>query len=160
MDWTKDQGFQHLLSRLDGIITAAARLKHPDGKALDNRRRGVHNLQGHANALEPLAALLFQESPILRDLIRERTALSEDMGPHTREARDSIIRDAIAGAITDLRATRGSDIISREMQGLSPITVDSACDTYLSTGLGGGQSSGGAGDTVVKRVLKLLAHMS
>ena len=58
MDWTANVGFQKKLSRLDGIIATAARLGHPDGRALKARRQGQNNLQGHANALEPLAVLL------------------------------------------------------------------------------------------------------
>lgn len=158
MDWTKDSAFQRSLSRLDGIITTAARLGHPDGQALDGSRQGVNNLQGHANALEPLALLLAQKSPALLPIIKSLTKLSDDMGAHSSEARDQNIKSTIAGAITALRGTCGSDVIAREIKNGDPITVDSACDTYLSSGLGGGQGAGGAGDTVVKRALKLLAH--
>jgi hypothetical protein len=158
MDWTKDAGFQRALSRLDGIITTAARLGHPDGQALEGRRQGVNNLQGHANALEPLAVLLARKSPALLTTIKSLTKLSADMGQGSAESRDPQIKASIAAAVSALRAAHGSDIIAREIKSNHPITVDSACDTYLSSGLGGTQGAGGAGDTVVKRTLKLLAH--
>lgn len=158
MDWTKDPAFQRSLSRLDGIITTAARLGHPDGQALEGRRQGVNNLQGHANALEPLALLISQKSPALLVTIRNLTNLSSDMGPGSKESRDPQIKAAIAAAVSTLRASHGNDIIARELKSQDPITVDTACNTYLSSGLGGAQDTGGAGDTVLKRTLKLLAH--
>jgi hypothetical protein len=159
VNWTSDATFQISLGRLDGIITTAARLGHPDGQALHGRRQGVNNLQGHANALEPLAVLLAQNSPALLIEIKSLTNLSNDMGQGSSEARDPQIRSIIASAIADLRSTCGNDVIAHEMRSNAPITVDSACDTYLSISLGGAQAAGGAGDTVVKRTLKLLAHL-
>ena len=159
MDWTANVRFQKKLSRLDGIIATAARLGHPDGRALKARRQGQNNLQGHANALEPLAVLLAQTSPALLSVVKARTSLAANMGRGTTEARDSQITSNIASAIGSLCAACGSDIIAHELKSGNTITVDSACATYLSVGLNGGQTKGGGGDTVVKRVLKFLAQI-
>ncbi len=159
MDWTTDAQFRMSLSRLNGIIATAARLAHPDGKALKARRQGKNNLQGHANALEPLALLLAQIYPALLASIKARTSLNANMGQGTTEARDQQITLNIASAISGLRANYGSDIIAHEIRSGNAITVDSACNTYLSVSLGGNHVGGGGGDTVVKRVLKFLAQV-
>lgn len=101
--------------------------------------------------------LLAQESPGLLGVIKGHTKLSADMGAGSSESRNQLIKSAIADALSALRASRGSDIIARELGSNAPITVDAAC-TYLSAGLSGVQGAGGGGDTVVKRTLKLLAH--
>jgi len=158
MNWLTNIDFQRAMARLDGTITTAARLGHPDGVALDERRQGRNQLSGHANALENLALLLAMQSPALLAIIRDETDLAEDMGQGSAESRNQVIKTQIADALTALRAARGNDIIARELRSNAPITVNSACQTYLSVGLGGGQDTGGGGDTVVKRTLKLLAH--
>lgn len=80
------------------------------------------------------------------------------MGKGSTESRDKALRDDIAAALSSLQASHGTDIVSHEIRSKRPITVSKACRTYVSVVLGGSQPNGGAGDTVVKRTLKLIAQ--
>ena len=56
-------------------------------------------------------------------------------------------------------SSSGQDIVAEEMtSGIAQSAADVA-RTYLSTSWGGGQPKGGGANTVVKRTLKLLAHL-
>jgi hypothetical protein len=58
----------------------------------------------------------------------------------------------------NLLSARGADIIAESIRSHSPQDAASIAATYLSSDYGGGQGTGGAGDTVLKRTIKLLAH--
>ena len=52
----------------------------------------------------------------------------------------------------------GNDLIVIRQRPNSPTTAQEVASTYISADYGGGQTGGGAGNTVLKRTLKLLAH--
>lgn len=157
-NWVNDYEFQLALARLSGAIAAAATLGLSDARAIRWRAAGGANLQGHENALVPVALLLAMQDPSLVRRVRRSTSLAQSMGRGSTESRDQALRDDIALALRRLQATRGTDIVSRQLGNNQPISVDRACRTYLSTRLNGSQQNGGAGDTVIKRVLKLIAQ--
>lgn len=157
-NWTKDLSFQLALARLGGAIAASAKLGLSDARAIRWRAAGGANLQGHVNALVPLALLLAKQDPSLVRRVRRTTSLANDMGKGSSEARDASLRTDIAAALSTLQASQGADVVAHEIRNGKAITVGQACSTYLSSSLGGSQRSGGAGDTVIKRSLKLIAH--
>lgn len=76
------------------------------------------------------------------------------------EARDPLIWRAVRNGVQLLIATRGDDIIAEELRGGAPQSIERVAETYLSQRYGGGHLRGGAGDTVIKRTLKLMAHLA
>tara|TARA_R100000365_G_C2736918_1_gene66105 strand:- start:498 stop:977 length:480 start_codon:yes stop_codon:yes gene_type:complete len=159
MDRTATLVFKEELARLDGVIRMGARLQNPDAMALEGRRHGLNNLQGHANALEGLVVALIEIQPNLLSTLRPLTRLNRKMGKGDFETSNAAIRAAISSTVVAARTGHGADIIAHEIKTGNPVTIDTACDTYLPLSLGGGQDSGGGGGTVVKRALKLLAHI-
>lgn len=157
-DWARDHRFQLALARLSGAIAASAKLGLSDARAIRWRAAGGANLQGHENALVPVALLLAMQDPTLVRRVRRATDLANSMGKGSTESRDKALRDDIAAALSSLQASHGTDIVSHEIRSKRPITVSKACRTYVSVVLGGSQPNGGAGDTVVKRTLKLIAQ--
>lgn len=157
-DRTKQMAFKLAASRFEGALFAAARLGMRDAQAIRWRAQGGANLQGHANALVPVAILLAQLHPSVLKKVRIATNFLNSMGKGTPESRDPALRAIIEHAIRTLRKTNGPDVFAHELRSRKQITIDKACDTYLSAKLGGGQANGGAGDTVIKRALKIIAH--
>lgn len=131
----------------------------PDASALFQRTRGQNNLQGHAHSIVPLAVLLARVYPQLLLAIRINTDLQHGMTGQSAEARLKAVWLPVQTGIQLLIASRGGDIVSETFGRATPQTVSRVADTYLSVRYGGGQQRGGAGDTVVKRTLKLLAHL-
>jgi hypothetical protein len=157
-NWVNDLRFQLALARLSGAIAAAATLGVCDARAIRWRAAGGANLQGHENALVPVALLLAMQNPSLVRQVRRSTSLIQSMRRGSTESQDKALRDDIAAALRGLRATHGTDIVSHQLRNNLPISVDHACRTYLSTRFNGSQQNGGAGDTVIKRTLKLIAQ--
>lgn len=157
-NWTSDHKFQLALARLSGAIAASAKLGLSDARAIRWRAAGGANLQGHENALVPLALLLAMQDPSLVRRVRLTTSLAGNLGKGSTESRDKSLRDDIAAALLSLQTAKGSDVVSHEIRSRKPITVSKACNTYVSAALSGSQPRGGAGDTVIKRSLKLIAH--
>lgn len=108
--------------------------------------------------LMPLAVWLTIRRPDLLKLIRSKTKLANEMKATSSEARAAFwgeIKDAIKAELTK----NGADVISSADKTNSPTTAQEIAETYLSADYGGGQTKGGAGNTVLKRSLKLLAHV-
>lgn len=131
----------------------------PDATALYQRRRNVNNLSGHAHSVIPLAVLIAREYPTLLAVIRARTTLERAMTAGTNETRDRYLWRKVMNATKLLIAERGDDVIAEEIATEREQSVRQVASTYLSTAFGGGQTRGGAGNTVIKRTLKLLAHL-
>lgn len=141
------------------IIDLARNHRVPDALALYNRERGVNNLQGHANSIVPLAVLMARIYPGILPIIRARTDIRNELGSGNHETRDRRIWDPVKNAAHLVIQTHGDDIIAETIGTAEGQTVEEVANTYLSVRFGGGQPRGGAGDTVVKRTLKLLAHL-
>lgn len=157
-NYKKRKDFPLLVDFLERITVSFAAKKIPDAKALVIRKKGTHNLQGHAMRVMPLAVWLTIRRPDLLKLIRGKTKLANEMKATSSEARAAFwgeIKDAIKAELTK----NGADVISSADKTNSPTTAQEIAETYLSADYGGGQTKGGAGNTVLKRSLKLLAHV-
>ena len=131
----------------------------PDATALYQRGQNVNNLIGHAHSIIPLAVLIAREYPFLLGFVRARTDLRRAMTRQSREARDTYLWRKIMYAMKLLLGRRGGDVIVEELATRRPQSAQRVATTYLSTAFGGGQRRGGAGNTVIKRTVKLLAHL-
>lgn len=150
--------FPLLVDLLERAAKGFTAHKIPDAKALVVREKGLHNLQGHAMRIMPLAVWLAIRRPDLLKLIRSKTKLANEMKASSSEARGAFwgdVKDAIRAELMK----NGKDVISTADKTNTPTTAQEIADTYLSTDYGGGQTSGGGGNTVLKRSLKLLAHV-
>ena len=150
--------FPLLLDLLEKTAKSFAAQKIPDARALVVREKGMHNLQGHAMRVMPLAVWLTIRRPDLLKLIRGKTKLANEMKATSSEAR-AAFWGKVKDAIKDELAANGVDVISSADKINTPTTAEEIAETYLSADYGGGQTNGGAGNTVLKRSLKLLAHV-
>lgn len=157
-NYLKRNDFLLLLDLLERTTAQFATKKIPDAGALIVREQGEHNLQGHARRVMPLAVWLVIRRPDLLNLIRSKTKLSNEMTASSSEARLAIWGQ-VKDAITNELSKGGSDLVSVADRANTPTTANEIAHTYLGAGYGGGQTSGGAGNTVLKRALKLLAHV-
>jgi len=135
---------------------SAAKIK--DAQALTDREGGMHNLQGHTRAVIPLAVWIAYKEPSLLPKIKKGTTLKGEMTGHSVEARDNQIWGPLKKAMKRHLKLTGIDVIAEKTKANSPDSAAKIASTYLSDDYGGGQTSGGAGNTVLKRALKLLAH--
>jgi hypothetical protein len=157
-NYTTRTDFILTMKLLEKAISTYSASNVKDAKALTDRKSGKHNLQGHARAVIPLAVwLAFQEPSILQP-IRRRTTLSSGMTAHSSEARDSRSWSPVKKALKKHLALAGGDVVAPSAKSNSPDTPAKIAATYLGNDYGGGQTTGGAGNTVLKRALKLLAH--
>lgn len=147
-------------STRQAIFALATDHNIPDAEALVRRARGENQLSGHAHSVLPLAVLVARTFPHVLTIIRARTDLHNSMAPRASETRDTLIWTPVKRGVQLVVATRGDDIIAEEIRTGNSQTVDRVATTYLSLRYGGGQPQGGAGDTVLKRTLKLMAHLS
>lgn len=85
------------------------------------------------------------------------TNLGTNMSNTSQEARGAFWDDVKAVLRASLQQY-GNDLIAVGLRTTSPETAQEIAHTYISADYGGGQTSGGAGTTVLKRTLKLLAH--
>ena len=122
------------------------------------RETGWHNLQGHARAVVPLAIWFLTLAPRHTHAIRDNTNLSHEMTSASSESR-AAFWGAIQSEIRALLGSQGNDRVVVGLQSNSPETAERIAETYLSESYGGGQTSGGAGDTVFKRTLKIVSHV-
>ena len=157
IDHTRDPGFGALLSATETITGVLAASNVGDARRLAQRSVGWHNLQGHARAVVPLAVWLARLHPELLCNIRDMTNLGTNMSNTSQEARGAFWDDVKAVLRASLQQY-GNDLIAVGLRTTSPETAQEIAHTYISADYGGGQTSGGAGTTVLKRTLKLLAH--
>lgn len=158
-DYRNDVKFQAKVTSTRAMIDQLAGDRVDDALAVQARGHGAHNLTGHEASLVPLAVLFSQYNSTLLTNIKNNTDLYHDMGVRgSSEARDNSVWNPIKAAMTSFKATHGADIIAEDRFG-NPLTVDDVSRTYLSDKYLGGQTTGGAGDTVLKRTLKLLGHV-
>lgn len=150
--------FPLLVDLLERTARSFAIKKIPDAQALMDRKKGANNLQGHAMRVMPLAVWLVIRRPDLLKLIRSKTKLPNEMKASAPEAR-AVFWGSVKDATKAELLKHGNDVISSAGQINTPTTAQEIAGTYLSAVYGGGQTSGGAGNTVLKRSLKLLAHV-
>ena len=158
IDYTQDNTFGALNAATQAIIGALAREGISDATSLERRAAGVHNLQGHARALIPLALWVAVRRPDLLPVIRQNTRLDVEMDNHSQETR-AAFWDQVKESVIALLQERGQDRVSVGEADDVPETATAIAGTYLSDSYGGSHTTGGAGDTVLKRTLKLLAHV-
>ena len=157
IDHTRDPSFGALLAAAETITGVLAASNVGDARRLAQRSQGWHNLQGHARAVVPLAVWLARMHPEILCNIRDMTNLGHTMSSTSQEARGDFWDDVKAVLRASLQQY-GNDSIAVGLRPNSPETAIKIADTYLSADYGGGQRTGGAGTTVLKRTLKLLAH--
>lgn len=157
-NYNKRNDFPLLVELLERTATTFAGKNVPDAKALVVRVKGVHNLQGHARRVMPLAVWLVLRRPEILKQIRAKTRLSNGMTSSSSEAR-SAVWGVVKAAIVAEIGKAGSDIVTHQDRSSTPVTAEDIAQTYLSQDYGGGQTRGGAGNTVLKRAIKLLAHV-
>lgn len=156
-NYKKRNDFPFLLGLLEKVVSDLSK-GTPDAKALMVRGKGKHNLQGHAMRVMPLAVWLVIRRPDLLKLVRGKTKLINEMRASSSEARGAFWGDVKDALQMELKKN-GKDIVSSADKVNTPITTEEIAHTYLSADYGGGQTKGGAGNTVLKRSLKLLAHI-
>lgn len=156
-NFTADRTFGALHEAVDRLIEVLALSGVADAKALADRKRGWNNLQGHYRAVVPLAIWLVRRHPALLANLRAETRLSTNMSGASAEARDPLWNQVQDLLRADL-ASNGSDRVVIGSHSNTPETAQDIATTYLSKTYGGGQVSGQAGNTVLKRTLKLMAH--
>ncbi len=157
IDYTNDNTFLVLFAAMRTIINRLADERVSDAISIRDRFNGQHNLQGHARGVVPLALWLALHRPRLLATIRDNTDLDVAMTGDSPEARAEFWTE-IQAAITELLQQRGGDRIRRGEAADTPETT-SEIARVLSTLYGGNQTTGRGADTVLKRSLKLLAHV-
>ncbi len=157
-DLRNDPAFASAVAATHQAIRHLARVGIEDARALVRRSRGWNHLQGHARSVVPLAVLLARKNLNIVRAIRTATVLRQPMTSTSREARDRVW-GRVGTAIRNLLRSQGGDVIAAELRSRRPQTARSIARTYLSRRYAGGQGRGGAGDTVLKRTLKILAHV-
>ena len=157
VDYTRDLSFRAMQEATDTAIRVMAGGGIPDARAISDRAAGWHNLQGHARAIVPLALWLVLNRPDLLCTVRRETVLQASLGGRSGESRAPFWEE-VSSALESLLNQRGADRLIVGAQINSPETAGHVADTYLSANFGGGQTSGGGGTTVLKRVMKLLSH--
>jgi hypothetical protein len=156
-DLRNDVDFSNALDRaFDGIEEYAER-GVADAEQITDRDQNVNQNSGHVN-LVALAVHFARHHPDLMQEIHQATSLDNGMSTGDRETYLPIW-DTVQEAVSAFIETNGDDIVIQERQGQDPQSVSGLSDTYLPQAFGGTQDTGGGGGTVVKRTLKLLAHL-
>ncbi|HAM79222.1 hypothetical protein [Ornithinibacillus bavariensis] len=160
-DYTNDYVLQSKIIGTRATIKGLADYHISDAIALVDREAGVHQLSGHYASIVPLAVFFSHKYPSYLANIKNRTSLRNGMGETSglgyQEARNSEIWSPIKDAMADFKAIYGTDIITKNSNG-DPKTVNDILN-YLSEKYSGNLKTGGGGDTVFKRTLKILGHI-
>jgi hypothetical protein len=159
VDLRNDPAFVAAIAATRESIAELASRGVLDAESLVARSGGWHNLQGHAQSLLPLAVAFARAYSQRFQAIRASTNLRPSMGPASREARNRSLWDPVMREMKQLIANRGTDVITEGLARGTPQSIADIANTYLSIDYGGGQTTGGAGNTVIKRTLKILAHI-
>ena len=128
-----------------------------DATSLVDRATGWHNLQGHMRGIVPLTVWLVLHRPDLLCPVQTGTDLDVLMSRESGESGAEFWDDVKFG-LRNLLQEHGDDRIVIGERTNSPTTPNRIASTYLSVDYGGGQTTGGAGNAVLKRTLKLLSH--
>jgi len=158
-NFTQDPAFTALVAGTEQIIAILAGARVPDAKSLAARQAGWNNLQGHARGVIPLAVWFIRQHPHHLTRLRGSTRLRMSMSRHSSEAGNVALWQPIQSDLIQSLVMNGTDIISIGTSARSPRTAQDIANTYLSNLYGGAQTTGQAGNTVLKRTLKLLAHV-
>lgn len=156
-DYRKSPAFAAAVSAVEAGIDSLAAHGVADAIALAQRAAGRNNLQGHYHTLVPFAVLVLRKNPQLLAHLKTRTHLQVDMGVDRAEARSVATWGPVAAAAAALIAAEPRSQIANRLSGGVADVGEAA--NYLSQNFGGVQGRGGGGDTVLKRTLKLVAHL-
>ena len=156
-DLRTEPSFQATLKATEAMIESYAANGVPDAEALLKRAGGWNHLQGHRHSLVPLVVAFLRENRDVLGDIQGGTELTHSMGTGGSTEARAPFWAAVKDRMKAFRAAHGATVIAGEKGTGAPQTVDDI-STYLSTGWVGEQSTGGGGDTVIKRTLKLVAH--
>ena len=154
---TRDPTFTALVAATEAIIHVFANAGVRDGRSLMVRQSGWNTLPGEVRSLIPLTVWFVRMYPNHLYSLRTNTSLGVTMGRGSPEARDPSLWQPIQTDLRDCLVTDGGDVISLATQPLAPVTARDIASNYLSARYGG-HTRGTAGDTLLKRTLKLLAH--
>ena len=157
-DLTRDPTFTSLVAGTEAIVHVLANAGVRDARFLVSRQAGWNVLPGEVRSLIPLAVWFIRRYPNHLYSLRANTSLGVGMGRNSPEARDPSLWQPIQTDLKDYLAMNGDDVIALATQPLSPITAQDIARNYLSAGYGGGHTGAQAGDSILKRTLKLLAH--
>ncbi|OCA86159.1 hypothetical protein [Bacillus sp. FJAT-27986] len=159
-DYRNDLKFQAKVSTTRFLIDFLADQGVDDAIAIKRRGQGAHNLQAHAASIVPLAVLFSLHNSSLVTNIKLNSDLYHNMGTGSSEARDPAIWNPIKAGMSNFRDIHGDDIVAEELSApYLPQSVNDVLRTYLSDNYLGDHTNGGAGDTVLKRTLKILSHI-
>ena len=159
-DLRRDTHFKADCDKLASHVALLSAKGVPDAIAISDREDNVNNLSGHAHSIVPLAVAFARAYPHHLETLKRRTDLHHGMGQSgSQEARDPALWDSIKADMQSFVATRGGDVVADARRSGEPQTVAKVADAYLSERYGGSHTTGGAGDTTLKRSLKLLAHI-
>lgn len=157
-DLTRDPTFTSLVAGAEAIILVFANAGVRDARLLMIRQAGWYALPGEVRGLIPLAVWFIRKDPNHLHSLRTSTSLGATMGRNSGEARDPSLWKPVQADLRNHLATDGHDVISLATQPLAPITAQDIASNYLSGSFGGGHARQQAGDAILKRTLKLLAH--
>ena len=160
---TTDPDFNAAVAAAESGVDSYANSGVRDALALTGRAGHMHNLQAHYNGGLPLAVHYARNHQATMARIRAATKLTNEMddapGPNRAETRHAVWDEVKAEMIAFLNGPAGNGTLASQMQSGAPISARDIANTFLSTKYGGGQTTGDGGNTVIKRTLKLLAHL-
>lgn len=157
-DLTKDARFTSLVAATETILLVFANAGVRDARLLTVRQAGWNTLPGEVRGLIPLSAWFIGRHPNHLNSLRTQTSLGAPMGRGSPEARNPSLWQPIQRDLKDYLATEGGDVVSLATQPVARVTAQDVASNYLSTRFCGGHTSRQAGDNILKRILKLLAH--
>lgn len=152
-----DPAFLSAVTGTRSAIQQLDKLSVPDAYALEFRKSGGNNLQGHVTSIVPLAVAFIRMNHDLAASVRGFTNLANNMGPGSAEAKNANW-SAIISRLHQFKTSYGSYDVALQKGG-KVIDVNHVMNSYLSAIYHGGQSTGSAGDTVFKRTLKIYCHV-
>lgn len=158
-DLRNDPLFKSSFKGLREAISSLNNDNIQDAITLYQRGQGWNNLQAHSYCVIPVALYFSQRVPSILCEIQQRTNINRPMGPYSLEARDQELWRRVQDAFSIFLDEYGDDIVTETKKTRSPRTCRRVAHTYLSVLYSGSQTRGGAGNTVLKRTLKLLAHL-
>ena len=157
-DLTRDPAFTSLVAGTEAIIHVFANAGVRDARLLMMRQAGWNALPGEVRGLIPLAVWFIRGFPNHLHSLRSNTSLGVAMGRDSRKATDSSLWQPIQTDLANHLAANGGDVIALGTQPSAPIPAEDIARNYLSARYAGNHRGSQAGDIVLKRTLKLLAH--
>lgn len=158
-DLRNDPVFKSSFKGLREAISSLNNDNIADANMLYRRGQGWNSLQAHSYCVIPVALYFSQKFPNILRVIRQGTNINRSMSRQSAEARDQALWRPVQKAFRAFLNRNGNDIVTHTKSTKSPRTCRQVANTFLSQNYGGAHAGGGRGDTVLKRTLKVLAHL-